>query len=1046
MSKKLILIITIIFMINLINIFGNYPINHDIRFEHINQMDGLSQGSINCMTQDKNGFMWFGTQSGLNKYDGYKFEVFLNDPDDQFSISFNYITALFEDIKGDLWVGTQNGLNRFITSEKRFVRYYSSSNINSISNNTITAICEDKNGDIWVGTPNGLNRYNYKNNNFKRYINNNKEGDINNIRISSLFKDKNGILWIGTIGGGINKYIEGKDAFINYESRDNNVKFITTLFEDHSGEFWIGTFGRGIAIFKRKKKDFVFYNHKTNDPKSLSHNRINFIFESKNNMLWVGTPNGLNRFNRREENFYIYKSNVSNAFSLSFNMVSAMFEDNNGILWIGTLGRGLNKFTKRSDFFKKHIPEPQNPNSLSNSFVYSIIEDKKKNLWVGTQGGGINKINRELNQFSFYRFNRSDGKSISSDYISCLFEDKEDNIWIGTFGNGINKYIKKENSFKRYIPGINAPGAISNVKYILESDKSPGVLWLATAGSGLVKFNKKKELFELFFTSIGRESDPSSVKFKNMHENLNSNTIYFLYEAPSKPGYIFVSTDKGLSGFNFKNNKIEAEYTVKDGLPDNVIYAVLEDSNGFLWLSTNKGISKFNIENNTFLNYDIEDGLQGMEFNGVSAFKNSSGEMFFGGTNGFNSFFPDKIIKNKKIPAIYITDFKVFNESIKIGKNSTLKKDICEVGKIILPYYKNTFTFEFVALDYTAPRKNKYAYKLDNFDKVWHFVDYKKRSAQYMNINPGEYIFRVKGSNSDGVWNETGVEIKLIINPPFWNTWSFRISTFLLILLIFLILYKKRMSNVSSRLRLETELSAAHNAQMSIMPQSDPNIEGYEISGLCIPASEVGGDFYDYLWLDENRSNFGIAIGDVSGKAMKAAMTAIMTNGILFSQASESNSIKDIMTKINKPIYLKTEKQVFTALCLVSININSKIMSFTNAGLSEPIIKSGNSVTRIKQKGIKFPLGIKKDSKYLENDIQLKSGDTLLLYTDGVSEAMNTKDELYGTKRLMDLIKGIETKEKSPKEIINIIMSNIGEFSNGEPQRDDITIVIMKVK
>ncbi len=1063
-----------------------------INFEKITQRNGLSQGSINCILQDEKGFMWFGTQSGLNKYDGYKFEVFVNDPDNSSSISFNEIQTLFEDSKENLWIGTSYGLNRFVSSKKKFIRYFSSPNKNSISNDKITSICEDKNGYIWVGTRNGLNRYNYESDSFKRYSKGTKDS-ISDNRISSVYYDKEDVLWVGTYGGGLNKYLDETDNFENYFSKyDKFMNFITSIYQDHSGEFWVGTRFGGLILFNRKTGIVNSYKNIPEKPNSLSSNQVNFIIESKNRMLWVGTPNGLNRFNRRKENFYIYKNDISNPQSLSFDYVSSIFEDKSGILWVGTMGRGLNKYTKRNSLFKKYIPEHLNKNSLNNSFVYPIIEDKDQNLWIGTQGGGVNKINSERNKYSFYKFDRTNNNSISFDYISSFFEDKEGVIWIGTFGNGINKYIKKTNTFKRYINQINAPFSISNIRCFLESETSPDILWLGSAVGGLLKFYKKKDIFELFFRPLEGVTDPYAMKIGAKNKNLNSNIIYFMYEAPSRPGYIWVSSEKGLNGFdikqekfyrfgkdsdainnyilqgmienskypgilwigslgrglikfNIKKSETEKIYTKKDGLPDNVIYSLLEDKNGHLWISTNRGISEFDLKKDKFFNYDENDGLQGLEFNGNSAFRSSSGEMFFGGTNGFNSFNPDKIIENKRSPAIYITNFKVFGESIQVGKNSILKEDISDTEEIILSYDKNTFSFEFVALDYTAPKKNKFMYKLENFDDVWIEVDYRKRFAQYMNLNPGDYVFKVKGSNNDGVWNENERKIKIIINPPFWQTWSFRFSLLFVVGTLFFLLYKKRMSNVSTRLRLEAELNAAHKAQMSIMPQADPELKGFDISGLCVPANEVGGDFYDYLWLDKKKTKFGIAIGDVSGKAMKAAMTAIMTNGILFSQASESGSIKEIMTNINKPIYLKTEKQVFTALCLVSIDIHSKNMSFTNAGLSEPILKSGKTVKSIKNKGIKFPLGIRKNIEYLEKEIQLISGDTLLLYTDGVSEAMNSKKELYSVNRLLDLFKNIDTDTKNSKEIIDIIMDDVQRFSGDEPQWDDITIVIIKV-
>ena len=476
-----------------------------------------------------------------------------------------------------------------------------------------------------------------------------------------------------------------------------------------------------LQFLTGKTTSYKYYRNKPGDITSLSNNRINDIFEGKNRNLWIATANGLNRFNRRKENFFVYKNDISKPQSLSFNIVSSIYEDKNGVLWVGTIGRGLNLYTKRNDLFKKYVPESQNLNSLNNSFIYSISEDRNKNLWIGTQGGGINKINKERNKYSFYRFNASDNKSISLDYISKIFEDKEGTVWIATFGNGLNRYMPEKDHFKRYMNNINAPFSILNIRSIIESERSPGILWFGTATGGLLKFNKKNETFNLFFKPIIGLTDPFAIRIGEKNKNLNSNTIYYIYEAPSKKGIIWISSTKGLNSFdiekekffkygrkgdvlnnfslqgiientkypgilwigtlgrglikfNIKNKAIDKIYTDKDGLPNNVIYCLLEDKNNNLWISTNRGISKFNIDRDSFNNYNEEDGLQGLEFNGNAAYLSSSGEMFFGGTNGFNSFFPDNISLNKRIPNIYITEFKVFNESVKVGKNSILKK------------------------------------------------------------------------------------------------------------------------------------------------------------------------------------------------------------------------------------------------------------------------------------------------------------------------------------------------------------------------------------
>jgi serine phosphatase RsbU (regulator of sigma subunit) len=500
----------------------------------------------------------------------------------------------------------------------------------------------------------------------------------------------------------------------------------------------------------------------------------------------------------------------------------------------------------------------------------------------------------------------------------------------------------------------------------------------------------------------------------------------------------------GLNKFDPQKGIVVAHYREKDGLPNDVVYGILPDEQGCLWLSTNKGLSKFNPRAETFKNYTSRDGLQSNEFNGGAYYKSNSGEMFFGGLNGFNAFYPREFKDNKNKPPIVITDFQIFNKSIGIGSESPLKKHISETKEIILPYEKNVFSFKFVALDYTLPGNNQYQYMMEGFDKEWIFTDASKRFATYTNLDAGEYVFRVKGSNNDGVWNEEGTSIKIIITPPFWQTWWFRVISVLVVVVLALLYYRIRMRIIYQKTRLEAELQAAHAAQMSIMPQSDPQLEGFFISGICVPAYEVGGDFFDYLWLSPGKTKFGIAIGDVSGKAMKAAMTAVMSSGMLYSKADCADSIKDIMTEVNRPLFSKTDKKMFTALCLAALDLRTKEFIFTNAGLSEPLLKSQNKAAYIESVGPRLPLGSFEDNTYQETKFQLKPFDVVVLFTDGVPDAQNHRGEFYGYDTLRQLVEQMDTTALSAVEIKEAIITDVNKFSGGVPQQDDMTVVVIK--
>ncbi|HER44524.1 MAG TPA: hypothetical protein ENO08_08710, partial [Candidatus Eisenbacteria bacterium] len=455
-----------------------------------------------------------------------------------------------------------------------------------------------------------------------------------------------------------------------------------------------------------------------------------------------------------------------------------------------------------------------------------------------------------------------------------------------------------------------------------------------------------------------------------------------------------------------------------------------------IWISTNNGISRFTPLTKTFKNYTVDDGLQGNEFNGNAYFESSSGEMFFGGVYGITAFRPHEIEDNPFIPPVVITSFSKFNKEVKFDR------PLSEIGELVLSHKDYVFSFEFAALDYSAPSKNQYAYRMKGLDDDWIPTGSDKRFAYYTTLPPGRYEFMVKGSNNDGLWNEEGTSVKIRITPPFHQTWWFRAVVFLLVVLIVRIWHHRRLRNT----RITAELRAAHDAQMSIMPHSDPEIEGLDISGICIPANEVGGDFYDYISMNMNRERFGIVIGDVAGKAMKAAMVAVMSSGMVFSKADEDLPTDEIATQLNRAIYHKTDEIVYTALCLGFIDLVTKEFSFTLAGFCPPLLKSDGELQRLDGSGPRFPLGMLEEVVYEKRTIELAAGDVLVLYTDGVTESRNRAKEFYGYEGLERLVGELDSAAMSAKEIKDSIVADVKLFSQDTPQMDDLTVIVVKVE
>jgi signal transduction histidine kinase/streptogramin lyase len=439
---------------------------------------------------------------------------------------------------------------------------------------------------------------------------------------------------------------------------------------------------------------------------------------------------------------------------LSSDSVFCVYEDSTGVLWIGTIGAGLDKFDRETGIFRNYRARPNDPSSLSSNSIVVIFEDSRGKFWVGTLGGGINIFERETEHFHTFRNIPDDPASLSDNGVWCIYEDRDGVLWIGTGNGGLNTFNRKTETFTRYRSNLNDPASLSsdNIRSIYQDPT--GILWLGTYGGGLNKFDPRKGV-------------------------------------------------------------CTRHYREKHGLPNDVVYGILPDDQGYLWLSTNKGLSKFDPRTETFKNYTPMDGLQSNEFNGGACYKSKSGEMFFGGVNGFNAFYPDEVKDNRNIPPIVITDFQIFNQSVGIGGDSPLQKHITETNEIKLSYKENAFSFKFVALDYTIPGKNQYRYMMEGFDKDRIFTDASRRFASYTNLDPGEYIFRVKGSNNDGVWNEKGTSIKIIITPPFWQTWWFRLLGIIAISFLILTVYKIRTYSIRKRSIHLEEINAALNTQIT---------------------------------------------------------------------------------------------------------------------------------------------------------------------------------------------------------------------------------------
>lgn len=786
-------------------VLNGFSQTEDLRFDRLSVEQGLSQGNVWDIYQDRLGFIWIGTEDGLNLYDGYSFSIFRNKPAYTSSISNNNVRCIAEDVHGDLWLGTRAGLNRYRRDRDDFERFLSDKNVKgSISDNAVECLFFDSNGYLWVGTDNGLNLYDPNTKTFKQFFHepDNPRSLVHN-SIRSIVEDNKKQIWVGTLGG-LSLLNSDRNTFTNFVHDNGDPSSLSsnniiTLFVDPTGVLWAGTFDNGLNKKHPSGHTFTHYRHNEGDEKSLSNNAVydvtadetgalwiatdralnkleskgtfsryshrqddetslgatcvTKIFFDRNNRMWVGTRfGGVSVYDKNKYGFLHFKYRSYDKDGLNHNTISTFKEDKNGNFWIATDGGSLNYFDRKSNKFTAYL------NRFTNNKILALEKDNKGGLWVGMWQGGVNYFDPITNKVKEYRHDPANPRSLSNDNIFYILRDRKGNIWIATWGNGLNRYNPETDDFTRFIHDPNNPNSITSSGIDLLLEDSNGNLWIGTELNGLDMFDPEMQTFVHYKTSDKKGS-------------LTNNFISALYEDSKQR--IWVGTyGGGLNLFDAKTKTFKA-IRQQDGLPNDAIMGILEDNNHKLWISTNEGLCLYDPEKSTFKNFKKNDGLQGNQFTRWACARLSTGELLFGGTNGFNLFHPDKIKFNAFKPPVYITSFKISNKPVSIGKDEVLKRNIILHPDIQIGYHQNIFSFEFTALNYLQPEKNQYRYKMEGFQQEW--IDAgTERKASYTNLNAGEYVFRVMASNNDGVWNEHGAAIKITIVPPYWGTWWFR--------------------------------------------------------------------------------------------------------------------------------------------------------------------------------------------------------------------------------------------------------------------------------
>ncbi|GAA3956496.1 two-component regulator propeller domain-containing protein [Chitinophaga oryziterrae] len=767
----------------------------DLNFVNFSSEDGLSSNTVTAIVKDRYGYMWFGTDDGLNKFDGVNFSVYRHKESDTTSIGANSVLAMHEDRLGNLWIGTNTTLSLYNRKKDCFINYQFT------LNNTARTLFSDHLGNLWVGSYIGLFMLDPRTGKTTRYIANaGRPGQLVSNIITCIFEDSRHRLWVGG-NAGLYLYQRSTNDFKHFSHNpadslsipDNSIKAIT---EDLNGNLWIGSDDGGLSMLRPDGKGFRSYRHSKTDKQTLSSNWVWAIAAENPNSLWVGTEEGLNIFDLQKKTSRRVEHDARNRYSLHGKSIRSIYIDEKGIYWVGTYQGGVSKYDKNLTFFNLRKSDPFDPKGLTAPIVTSFSEDKNGDIYVGTDGGGINLYHRGTGLFDhplFYgqgkppavlALERADGElwigtfmqgiyvlniqtgrvrhymkgdgpqDLSGNDIFCLKKDHKGNIWIGTNGNGVNIYDPVSGEFRRFDQDRKYPDDIKVLTRgfirTTEEDKA-GNIWIGTMGAGIVMLDPSLEKIRVF---------------NHMNSSLPANEVQTIYAGDN--GRIWAGTHGGgLCLFDTHTQKF-IRYSEQEGAPNAVIYKILEDDAAKMWVSTNKGISSFDPLTGRFKNYFHYNGIQRSTFCLGAGLKTSKGELFFGGLDGFNYFNPKLLNYNRNIPKIVLTDLRIANSSVIPGDKAAIREHISVADEIRLDYRQN-FSIDFTTLNYTAPQESRYSYMLQGFDKTWNDIG-TSRTATFSNLQPGKYVFRVKASSDDGSWNTGEATMDIYVRPPFWLT------------------------------------------------------------------------------------------------------------------------------------------------------------------------------------------------------------------------------------------------------------------------------------
>jgi ligand-binding sensor domain-containing protein/serine phosphatase RsbU (regulator of sigma subunit) len=1075
-----------------------YSQNSEINISKFSIEDGLSQNQISDIIQDSNGFLWIGTQDGLNKYDGYSFKVYRHNPLDSNSISSNRIKCIIEDYMGNIWIGTRAGLNKFIRKSAKFKTYaHDPSDIMTISHDNIEGLCqdhsgklwiktkkkldmivieddklshfdyyddiftlaadnktynviEDYKGNIWFGTKDGLNLFDPYNEQIKRFYHDNIDpGSLSDNDIRVIFEDSKHQLYVGTAKG-LNIYNRKVMSFTRQKTQEETIQSkINDIYEDNEGAIWIGT-DNGLKYYDQSTGLFtsqISVNHI--DLHNTLDLKISKIYQDYSSIFWIGTWQGnevgLYKIDGNRKKFKLYKNKNHNGPGFLSNNISSVILDGDD-LWIGNKNSGLNVYNRKTGEIK-HFTTSNAP--LPDNHIQALFKDDIGDIWVGTMEG-IRVFDKKNNRFILIeqKLKIVNKRIFRKNRVSDITQDSKGNFWIAT-QRGV--YLVNKDIFKRYAYVENNPNSLSNSDVHCVIEDKDELIWVGTA-QGLNLIDPESDKITHFLKSYKTKKGLSNNTISNLHEG--------------KDGKIWIGTESGVNCYDKTTGEFKF-YTQSDGLANDFIYGILEDKNEVLWISTNRGLSKFDPELGYITNYDINDGLQAYEFNQGACFKSDQGELFFGGVAGLNSFFPDSIYKNKFIPKMSITSVE------KVNDHGITKEYIDDLTEIIINPEDYLFTIEFSALEFNRPEKNNYKYILEGFDEDWINVG-TKHYAPYTKIPPGSYTFKAKGSNNDLIWNQDGISVEVIVKPSLFNSnWSYVLYFIVFVGSIFLIMQiRTRNLRSSYQVLKEKQIAALEiaaqkeelaiknknitdslNYAQRIIQAMIPSIKNFKKTFtdsfiLYQPKDIVSGDFY---WYSERGDKVFFTAVDCTGHGIPGAFMSIIGFDLLRNIVNV-HGVEDpseILNQLNKGVadtFRDSEDlTVSDGMDLSFCVFDRKKRTIEYAGAFNPLylIRDNNIVD---YKADRFSVGLAEEvthQSFKKQTIDVQEGDAVYIFSDGYADQFGgPKGKKFKYRRFRHLLLTIH-KLSMEQQYISLRDSMV-KWRGGFEQVDDILVIGIK--